>query len=921
MKIIRCKTNQKYNPIGFLLKTESNPMGNPFLSWEVVDAKSHFAKCVQIIVSKKIDFTEIVYDSGTMDGYPKNCMRILLKPEPYTRYYWKVIVSTEQDGIVESDVQFFETGKGEDRWQASWIGCPELETENPVFSQDMVAEKEKNVRFYICGLGIYELYVNGQRCGEEYFAPGCNEYDKWLQYQTYELKLKQGNNHIQVSLGNGWYRGRFGLLGGKQLYGDQFALIGELWDMDTHELLVKTDETWKVEKGATVQNNFYDGEEQWESKRSGEQYSATVMTDLDEKKKTILTERLSLPVKIHEVFKPSAVIKTPKGETVIDFGQNMAGFVRFRADEDLDTVIHLQYGEVLQDGCFYRENLRSAKAEFIYHGTGKKETVQPHFTYYGFRYVKIEGLTKPFDEYEFEACALYSDLEQTGIMTTGNEKVNQLISNIAWGQKSNYVDIPTDCPQRDERLGWTGDTQVFAGAACFMRNSYSFLDKFCKDLYETQKKLGCIPNTIPAFDDKQPSCAAWADAAVIIPWTLYQFYGNEQILADQYESMKMWVDSVDEEVNKTNEHHIWKPSFGYGDWLARDHDNPSERMLGGTELAYVSTAYYYYSTSLVAKAAKVLKKVDWEKYEKRSLEIKQDFLNEYYSPTGRLAVNTQTAYILALYMGLYPEGKEERVARELHEKLENCQVYLKTGFVGTAYIMKVLSKYGYHEDACTLLLNEGVPSWLYAVNLGATTLWERWDSLLPDGKVNGTDMNSLNHYASGAVIEWMYQYLAGICPVEEYPGFSHIECRPNPCRALKTMCCKYDSAAGTYRVEWEFLPEKKMKVKVAVPFGATASLDLPYSDMKYELEAGEYTYIYRRENDGTEHINTFMPFSALRKVEEVKPILQELFPGYEGIPETFAKESIRSLAKLPYFDIQEDTLDEIDSRIIDVFEK
>ena len=921
MKIQSCRTNHKYNPIGFQMKSPGNPDGNPYLSWEVINASASCADSVRILVSTKPDFTIIAYDSGFLKNYTKNNIRIPLKPAPYTRYYWKVAVHTDQDGTAESNVHFFETGKGSDSWHAHWIGCPEIESENPIFSQTIVSDCQKNVRFYLCGLGIYELYVNGRRCGEEFFAPGCSEYDQWLQYQTYEFTLKKGANDIQISLGNGWYKGKFGLLGNSQIYGSEFAVIGELWGTDAHELLLQTDETWIVKPGSSIRNNFYDGEEILNRSENAPKYPATILHELDRLKTPLLTERLSVPVTMHETFRPVRIIQTPNHETVLDFGQNMAGVVRFDAEEPVGSTLRLQYGELLQNGCFYRDNLRSAKAEFIYHGTGQKEHVQPHFTYYGFRYVKIKGLTRKIEDYHFEACAIYSDLEQTGELLTGNSKVNQLISNISWGQKSNYVDIPTDCPQRDERLGWTADAQIFSGAACFLRNSYPFLEKFCKDLYATQCKWGYITNTIPAFDDTQPSCAGWADAAVLIPWTLYQFCGDIQILADQFESMKMWVDYTKKEVESSGSSSIWSPAFGYGDWLAFDHDDPNERMLGGTELAYISTAYYYYSTLLVAKTARILNsQEDYIRYTKRAEQIKQDFLTEYFTPTGRLAVNTQTAYVLSLYMGLYPNGSEQRIAKDLHEKLENCKGYLKTGFIGTAYIMKVLSRYGYHEDACQLLLNEDIPSWLYAVNLGATTLWERWDSLLPDGNVNGTDMNSFNHYAYGAVADWMFQYLAGFQLVEDAPGFTRIQCKPYPCRALKELHCTYTSAAGTYEIEWKFLPRKKFKLKLKIPFGASAHLILPYSEEEYHLSSGEYTYIYTRKNDGTEYINTDMPFSSLRKIEEIKPILEELFAGYKDIPDTFGKESLRALSKLPYFQIDEEILDQIDKRIAEIFE-
>ncbi len=921
MKIVRCLTDHRQNPVGFEMKSHGNPEGYPLFSWEVTNAVSKRASEIRIQIALDEEFLTIVHDTGSIKNYRKNSLLIPFEGEACTRYYWKVSVTTEADGTAESPVQYYETTKQEQEWQAHWIGCPELNTENPVFIKKIAVENDTDARLYICGLGVYEVYLNGTRCSDEYLAPGSTEYERWIQYQTYPLCLKQGENELRVSLGNGWYRGRFGLMGNKAIYGERFALICELIEFQSKKLLAVSDASWSVTLGRSIFNNLYDGEELGDPFDEEKLYPVSILEGLAPEITKKLTPRLSPPVRIHEVFDVAEVLHTPAGETVLDFGQNMAGFVRFDADERKGALIRLQYGEILQDGCFYRENLRSARAEFRYHGAGFHEKVQPHFTYYGFRYVKVEGLTRPAEDYHFQACALYSDLRSTGTLYTGHAKVNQLLSNISWGQKSNYVDVPTDCPQRDERLGWTADTQVFAGAACYLMDSYPFLEKYCRAIYETQLRFGYVTNTVPAFEDHQPTCAGWGDAAVLIPWTLYRFYGDVRILADQYQSMKQWVDSVYALDEQNGGSRLWKTTFGYGDWLARDNDDPAERMVGGTELTYVSSAYYYWSTSIVAEAAGILGLEEAAIYKSRAAEIKRAIQQEYFTPTGRLAVNTQTGYVLALNMKLCPEGTEQRVADDLHQKLTNCKMHLKTGFVGTAYIMKVLSEYGYHEDACRLLLNEDVPSWLYAVNMGATTLWERWDSLLPNGKVNGTDMNSFNHYASGAVAEWIYGYLAGIRQDDEIPGFAHAVIQPMPNRYLKELSCSYQSAAGTYESQWKFLPGKRIYIKVTIPFGASAKLILPYSTKSYELESGTYEYEYLREHDGTENINTDMPFSELRKLPEVQPILSAYFPDWADIPETFAGESIRSLAKLPYFQVEEQALDHIDREIRKYFMK
>ena len=904
MKITGCRVNHLINPIGYA-------MDRPVLSWKVRGAEGKRAVRTHVWIGQDPEFKTICFDSGDLKEVNALAFETDLKCEPYRRYYWKVEVESDAGEKAVSETQYFEMAKMDRSWEAEWIGCPELETENPVFEKRFTTDEKTDARLYITGLGLYEVFLDGVRIGNELLAPGCTDYNQWIQYQTYELPLSAGSHRLSVSLGNGWYKGRFGLSGGKCVYGDAFALIAEIRSAGT--LLVKTDGSWKVCKGDIRENSIYDGEI-WEP-GSGEDtlYPVTLL----EKDKKILSERYSVPVRIHTIRKPQQVLITPKGECVLDFGQNMSGFVRFRAKEEKGTHIELQYGEVLQQGCFYNENLRTAKAAYIYVSDGEEHQICPRFTFYGFRYVKVTGITRPAEEYEFEACAISSELEETGRICTGHEKVNQLLSNISWGLLDNYVDIPTDCPQRDERLGWTGDTQVFSASACFLRNSYPFLRKAAHDTWETQKELGWVTNVIPAFEDTKPTCAAWGDTATIVPWNLYQFYGDGRILEEQYDSMKNWADYMYHDAKKGDNPWIWSPEFGFGDWLAMDHDNPKERMLGGTDLAYISTAYYYYSTLLTAKAGEILGRTEAAMYRERAEHIKNSFQEEFLTPNGRLAVTTQTAYILALYMELIPKEYIGRTARDLQEKLERGGGYLRTGFVGTPFFCQVLSKYGYHKDACSLLLNEGVPSWLYAVNLGATTVWERWNSMLPDGTVNGTDMNSFNHYAYGSVVEWMYRYLAGIQPLE--PGFAKARIVPMPDKRLKELHMQYDSAAGLYRVDWEYRPDRTLYLRVEIPFGAEAEVELPFESTTHLLQSGRYEWMLEcRKKKGDDLPATMRPFKEVRNNSEARPILEQYVPGYENVPEAFCKDSLRVIGATPYFSVKEETLNELDDLLADI---
>lgn len=810
-------------------------LNQPRFSWIVEDSGELKPKAEQISVAFDQDFTQICWNS-TEDSRLSNLGTFFpIELKPYQRYFWKVRVIAQNGESAESDVQWFETAKMEEGWEAEWITNGRLEAENAVFIKDFyLEEKVTDARIYISGLGLYEVFINGEKVGNEFLAPGCNDYERWIQYQTYAVNFRKGENRITVSVGNGWYRGKFGLSEHTGFFGRDFRCILEI--RKKGKLILATDESWRVKKGSVLGNNIYDGEIYAPAQAGNVSYPVTVLQDDKEK----LMARLSLPVVVKEERKPVKILHTPNGEDVLDMGQNFAGFLKADVHEPSGKVIRFQFGEILQDGSFYRDNLRTARQEYVYYSDGKNRTIRAHFTYYGFRYVKIEGISD-IELENFTGCVLYSDLEQAGYLVTGHEKINRLIQNALWGQKSNYVDVPTDCPQRDERMGWTGDAQMFAATACFQMNSYAFLNKYLYDMQECQKHLGYVPSVIPAIDFMMPACSAWGDAATILPWTMYCFYGDSVILEQQFESMKQWVDTITQDT--CPEKRLWNPEFTFGDWLALDHENLRERMVGGTDNCFLSSAYYYYSTSILAKTSVILgKKKEADYYANLANEIKEAIQKEYLTVTGRLAITTQTAYVLAIYMDLLPEDGKKRACEMLHKKLLENDGYLKTGFVGTAYICRTLSENGYERDAYRLLFNEDHPSWLYAVNLGATTIWERWNSLLPDGTINGTDMNSFNHYAYGAIVEWMYRTIAGINPVEEAPGFSKVVIRPIPEKRLKRADMSYQSASGVYKVSWE-LKNNGCVYKIKIPYYGCADIMFPHEKNKViQLKPGEYTF-------------------------------------------------------------------------------
>jgi len=790
------------------------------------------------------------------------------------------------------------------------------------------------------------MNLNGKKCGDEYLTPNFNAYNKWLQYQTYDIldTLKEGKNTIDVFLGNGMYKGRFGFRdeNDRNIYGDKFALLCEIIIdfKDGTSVVVNSDETWKARKSKVLDSNIYDGE------IYDATFNDTTVYDVREIGLGYdrLKARLSLPVKIKERLKPVEIIKTPAGETVLDLGQNMVGWIEFKTNAPKGTEIILQHGEILQRGNFYRDNLRTAKAEFKYIADGQEAVVRPHFTFYGFRYVKVIGWPGEINGEDFTGCVLYSDMEQTGHIETSNPLVNRLFLNALWGQKGNFLDVPTDCPQRDERMGWTGDAQVFSGTASFNMDTFAFFKKYLYDLRcEQEDRAGMVPHVVPAVNIDDGGACAWADAATVIPWTVYVQYGDKAILEEQFESMKAWVDYIKRQDEKSGSKRLWTTGFHFGDWLALDGENP-DVPLGGTEEAFIASAYYRYSSMLVAKAAKVLGKEELAKeYETLSNEVREAIVDEYFTKNGRLALKNQTAYVLALFMDLVPEGKRERVINDLRERLVKDKVHLKTGFVGTPYICRVLSENGYNDLAYTLLLNEDYPSWLYAVKMGATTIWERWNSVLPDGSISDTGMNSLNHYAYGSIVEWMYRYMAGIDPVEDKPGFRHVNLTPKPDYRLKYVKASYNSAVGLYESQWEISEEGNLSFKFVIPFNASASAVLPHANIEdvtingqmlgdtalcakqdrenvcLELVSGVWEIDYTPTKEYRKVYSTNTPIGELLANSKAKEILEKHIPEIAKIPpgmlDQMKMATLRQIAHNSYSNLSDNVLDGLDEAL------
>lgn len=826
MRIENCRINHLVNPIGFELE-------KPVFSWVVTGSSGTRAEASRIVVKKG---EEIIADTGWAQ-LSSLAVPLELALAPRTRYTWTVSVRTDAGEEAVSEENFFETGRMQEAWRGQWIGCDDGEARLPIFSKSISPKKAvASARLYICGLGLYKAYWNGEKIGEEYMTPYCTNYDAWVQYQTFDVTAQlQGCGALSVMLGNGWYKGRFGFDPSKPAYyGDSFKLIADLvlTYADGEEEIIGTDESWQVMRSRIAFSNIYDGEILDDTLED----IAPVPARLTDAPKGSLCARLSTPVTVREARKCNLII-TPAGETVLDTRQNMTGSFRLRVHEPRGTRIHLQFGEILQNDCFYRDNLRSAKAEYIYISDGEAHILEPDFTFYGYRYVKIEGAAH-FKAEDFTALVLYSDIPPIGSLTTGHALVNQLIQNAQWGQLGNFLDVPTDCPQRDERMGWTGDAQVFSPTACYQRDCAAFYAKYLHDMYtEQQQNDGEVPQVIPSFGFK-PSSTAWGDAACIIPWTVYMFTGDKTILEKQFESMRAWVDFMERTESRDQG---WRNHFHYGDWLALDCPPSAKGLVGATDRDYIALVHFRYSAELTAKAARVLgREQEAVHYQQLADGLLHTIRQEYFTPTGRCAVPTQTGYLLALRHGLTTDLLRTR--KDLANKLASNNDLLQTGFVGTPLLCRELTRAGYAAKAFGLLLNEGYPGWLYAVKMGATTIWERWNSVLPDGSISGTDMNSLNHYAYGSIVEWLYADVAGLAPLE--PGFTRARLCPYVHPALGKAKAEYHSAAGLWKAGWELLPDGAIDYRCTVPFGCSAQLILP-DGSEHELTPGEHAFTVR----------------------------------------------------------------------------
>jgi alpha-L-rhamnosidase len=845
---------------------KKNPLGldvsNPRFSWKISGTGNSIAQSaysLQVATDEKFSSIKTVWQSGKIQSGESVMISYAgAALKPGMKYFWRVKISDNKGRESKwSETASFETGlMSKSEWKAKWIEIPGdtlRYSPSPHFRKEFSVGKDiASARVYVTSHGYYELHLNGKKVGDQVLTPGWTSYSKRLQYQVYDVttQLVKGKNAVGAVLGDGWYRGTLAWGNNWAIYGKRLGLLMQLriTYTDGTESLIVTDETWKANNdGAIRMNDIYNGETYdarkkltgWDLSGYDDKNWSKVSTG-NYKPDNLIAAEGTQPKKIQEI-KPVKIFRTPKGSLIVDMGQNMVGWLRLKVKGPAGTVVTLRHAEVMDKfGEFYTENLRVAKCQLTYTlaGTGE-EIYEPRFTFMGFRYVEVTGFPGDLKADNLTGVVVHSDMTPTGTFECSSALINQLQHNIVWGQKGNFVDVPTDCPQRDERLGWTGDAQAFSRTAAFNFDVSSFFTKWLKDVSADQKPGGEVPDVIPDILNKQDATTAqpsagWGDVAVIAPWTMYTVYGDKHFLENQYPGMKAWVEYIRKKAGNT---YIWKGGSKYGDWLfyhppVNSHPEPD----GYTEPDFIATAFYAYSTKLLSLSARELgKKEDEKTYTDLFNKIKEVFIHEYVTPAGRVGANSQTSYVLALMFDLLPEQLRPNAAQFLVNDIKSRRNHLSTGFLGTSYLCHVLSNNGFTDVAYDLLLQETYPSWLYPVKMGATTIWERWDGQKTDSTFQDAGMNSFNHYAYGAIGDWMYRVSAGIETMS--PGYKHLVLQPHPAKKLTYARATFESSYGTVASGWERI-ESKIIVKVRIPANTTATIILPADAASKITETG-----------------------------------------------------------------------------------
>ena len=737
---------------------------------------------------------------------------------------------------------------------AKWI-CAEADigTVSPLFCKTADIKRDvKRVTAYVSAMGVYELFVNGKKVGNALLSPGWTSYKNRLQYQQYDITelMSVGDNNIGILCGKGWAMGEIGRFLTPCVYTDRISAVAricvEYADGEVENIL--SDQSWECYTSHILESEIYHGE----TVDLTADVRLVGAARIDSEPKPPLIPQICGAVTEHERFAVKEVIYTPRGETVLDFGQNIAGYAEIKIKASRGSRMVLSHAEVLDsDGNFYTENLRKARNVNTYVQSGEKDILKPSFSFQGFRYVRLDEYPdKELDIREFTAVAIYTDMKRTGYFKCGYEKLNKLYDNILWGQRGNFVDIPTDCPQRDERLGWTADAQVFCRTACINYNAESFFDKWLGDLAAEQGEDGRIYRFAP-FAGKERGgriSAGWSDAAVICPWELYRAYGNKEILTKYYPMMRRWIEYIR---NFGDEEYLWIGGDHYGDWLAMDAGEG--QRFGATQTDLFASAFYAYSVSLMIRISEAIGE-DPAYYRQLYAKVREAFRGAFmkdgmpviYPKADALSTNrpvkavTQTSLALILHFGLCDESEREGLARHLARLISENGGRMNTGFIGTPYLLHALSDNGYADVAYSLLLAEHCPSWLFSVRQGATTVWEHWDGIREDGSFWSPEMNSFNHYAYGSVFDWIFANVGGIDVCSDGAGYTHVTVSPVPNRRLGFADCGLMTRYGRLGVFWKYIGDS-VSYEITVPRGVTA--DIRIGEIKKTVSGGVYRYI------------------------------------------------------------------------------
>ena len=863
-----------------------NPVGidirRPRLSWEIVAAKrGTMQRAYQIVV--KTDADGVLWDSDRVES--EQSVHIEYNGsalQSRQRCAWQVRVWDETDQVTEwSATAFWEMGLlQQSDWQAKWVEPDQVPTTmepDMMFFQKLapvpldfirdysklnpcqylrklfnVSGEIRQARAYATAHGIYRLSVNDSRVGDQELAPGATAYDKYLEYQTYDLtaQLRQGDNEIGAVLADGWYSGRIGLPGDSCQYGDKLALLLqlEIEYADGRRQTIISDDDFESSTGPLLFSDLFIGEKYDARLESADREWRQVNTA--DYGYANLVAQIGDPVRAIQEIKSAAVITTPKGETVIDLGQVIAGRFRMRVQGTAGSEISLEFSEVLDEDGNFLVNIigrnKDQKDFYILKG-GESETYEPWFTFHGFRYIKVAGYPGEIGPDDFVGVVLASDLKTTGTFECSDPRLNQLQQNIVWSQKANMLSIPTDCPQR-ERAGFTGDAQIYSPTACFNMDMDAFFTRWLRNVVLEQLDDGQVPNNVPYWKSygetffpiqKSHTSAAWGDACIIVPWVLYNAYGDVRVLDETYRTMVRWVAYIEQQAASgipeniegemtperiERQKYLWNTGFHFGDWLipsmTAGYANPFESAKATKEL--VACCFYAYSTELLAQIAGVLGKgEDAARYQALNQKIRQAFTDEYLRLDGSFKDHFQGIYVLALKMKMVPDDARSKVVSQLASLIEKNGYRLDTGFVTVSYLLDALSDNGRIDLAYKILFQTESPSWLYQVEKGATTMWETWDAIRPDGHVN---LSSFNHYAFGCVGDWLYKFVAGLN--KDQPGYKHITINPDMNGGLQSAEAAYQSVYGQISSSWQRGQDGRTALQAEIPANTTATVRL-----------------------------------------------------------------------------------------------